>query len=153
MVKLVRQGRSQREVARRFRVSLHTVQRWLARAGERPLAAVDWSSRPHTPQKVANKTSAKVEREICALRKKLETQSALGFTGALTIHDALQGSDVPGQVPSVRTIGRILHRHGFLDRRRRIRHAAPPAGWYLQGLAQGRSEEHTSELQSLRHLV
>jgi hypothetical protein len=98
---------------------------------------VDWSSRPHTPQKVANKTSAKVEREICALRKKLETHSALGFTGALTIHDALQGSDVPDPVPSVRTIGRILHRHGFLDRRRRIRPAAPPAGWYLQGLAQG----------------
>jgi hypothetical protein len=98
---------------------------------------VDWSSRPHTPQKVANKTSAKVEREICALRKKLQTQGALGFTGALTIHDALQGSDVPEPLPSVRTIGRILHRHGFLDRRRRIRRAAPPAGWYLQGLAQG----------------
>src|ERR1039458_1923 len=123
MVKLVRQGRSQREVARRFRVSLHTVQRWLARAGELPLEVVDWSSRPHTPQKGANKPSAKVEREICALRKKFETHSALGFTGALTIHDALQGSDVPDPVPSVRTIGRILHRHGFLDRRRRTRHS------------------------------
>src|ERR1035441_2842827 len=102
MVKLVRQGRSQREVARRFRVSLHTVQRWLARAGELALAAVDWSSRPHTPQKVANKTSAKVEREICVLRKQLETQSALGFIGALAIHDALQGSDVAETVRSVR---------------------------------------------------
>jgi hypothetical protein len=67
------------------------------------LDAVDWSSRPHTPQKLANKTSAKVEREICALRKKLETQGALGFTGALTIHDALQGSNVPEPLPSVRT--------------------------------------------------
>jgi transposase len=137
MVKLVRQGTSQREAARRFHVTLHTVQRWLMRAGELPLEAVDWSSRPHTPQKVANKTSAKVEREICALRKELETQGALGFTGALTIHDALQESDVPEPLPSVRTIGRILHRHGLLDRRRRIRHAAPPAGWYLPSLAQG----------------
>jgi len=32
MVKLVRAGISQREVARRFNVSLHAAQRWVARA-------------------------------------------------------------------------------------------------------------------------
>jgi hypothetical protein len=137
MVHLVRQGKSQREVARRFHVTLHTVQRWLERAKDLPLDAVDWRSRPHTPLIVVNKTPAKLEREICSLRKKLETQGALGFTGALTIHDALQGTDSSHAVPSVRTIGRILHRHGFMDRRRRVRQAAPPAGWYLPALAQG----------------
>ena len=137
MVNLVRRGVSQREVARRFHVSLHTVQRWLERARNRPLANVDWSARSHLPRKIANKTAAKVEREICALRKKLETEGALGFIGALTIHDALQAAGGADSVPSVRTIGRILQRHGFLDRRRRTRHAAPPAGWYLPGLRQG----------------
>jgi hypothetical protein len=35
-------------------------------------------------------------------------------------------------------MGRILRREGFLDRARRIRNAAPPAGWYLPGLAERR---------------
>ena len=137
MVRLVRQGVSQREVARRFHVTLHTVQRWLERAADIRLEAVDWRSRPHVPLAVVNKTPAPLEREICALRQKLETQSALGFTGARTIHDALHGSVGSDPVPSVRTIGRILQRQGFLDRHHRIRHAAPPAGWYLPALAQG----------------
>ncbi len=137
MVRLVRQGSSQRAVARRFHVSLHTVQRWLARAADRPLPQVDWRSRPHRARTVVNKTSTAVERKICALRQKLARQGALGFIGALTLHQALQGAAGSARIPSVRTIGRILRRHGFMDRRRRLRHAAPPAGWYLPGLAQG----------------
>jgi putative transposase len=137
MVRLVRQGKSQREIARRFGVSLHTVQRWVDRAGDIPLEAVDWKSRPHIPRTVVNKTAAKIEREICAIRKKLESESALGFSGALSIHEALHGSIPVELVPSVRTIGRILQRNGFMDRRHRVRNQAPPAGWYLPGLAQG----------------
>lgn len=135
MVKLFREGISQREIARRFRVALHTVQRWIHRANGFSLHEVDWSDRSHTPQKHANKTAAHIERKICAVRKKLEKEGALGFSGALSIHQVLQHTNTLRSVPSVRTIGRILKRRGLLDRPRRIRNAAPPAGWYLPGLA------------------
>ena len=135
MVKLVRQGKSQRAVARQLRVTLHTVQRWLARAEGLELEAVNWSERSHLAHTIANRTSPEVEQKICVLRKQLESSGALGFSGAQSIHEALQGSQ---DKPSVRTIGRILRRRGFLDKPRRIRSAAPPAGWYLPELA-GRS--------------
>jgi hypothetical protein len=79
MVTLVRRGKSQREVARRVGVTLRTVQRWIDRAGEQPLASVNWKARSHAPRRVANKTHAVLEREVCALRKRLATESALGF--------------------------------------------------------------------------
>ena len=132
MVEMVRQGKSQRAAARRFRVTLHTIQRWFARAEGLDLEVVDWSERSHLAGTVANKTPVAVEEQICALRKELESSAALGFSGARSIHEALKGSE--GK-PSVRTIGRILRRKGFLDRPRRIRNTAPPAGWYLSGLS------------------
>ena len=138
MVAMVRQGESQRAVARRFGVTLHTVQRWLARADGLGLEAVDWSERSHAAHKIANKTPTDVEQKICALRKELESSAALGFSGAQSIHEALQKLEEQIASPSVRTIGRILRRKGLLDRPRRIRNAAPPAGWYLSGLV-GRS--------------
>jgi hypothetical protein len=102
------------------------------------LAVVDWSERSHVAHHIANKTTADMERRVCALRKELESKAALGFSGAQSIHEALQGGKDVGPIPSVRTIGRILRREGFLDHARRIRHAAPPAGWYLPGLAERR---------------
>lgn len=122
-------------MARKFRVSLHTVQRWWRRAKGLELDAVDWSERPHTAHNIANKTVAGMERKICALRKELQSEGALGFSGAQTIHQILQARQDVGSIPSVRTIGRILRREGFLDRPQRIRNAALPAGWYLPGLA------------------
>src|SRR5258706_3931953 len=138
MVKLFRNGKSQRKIARQFGVSLHTVKRWIERSGGYALENVDWSDHSNIPQRIANKTAAHVERKICRIRKTLEKDGALGFSGALSIHEALQGSKEVRSIPSVRTIGRILQRQGFLDRQRRIRNASPPAGWYLPGLA-GRS--------------
>src|SRR5450432_1161226 len=140
MVAMVRRGKSRREGARRFGVTLRTVQRWMERAGEDPLASVDWSARSHAPRQVANKTAAILERAVCAMRSQLATDSALGFVGAQAIQEALSGQSHLSAVPSLRTIGRILRRNGLLDRRQRIRRAAPPPGWYLPVAAQQRAE-------------
>lgn len=140
MVALVRSGKSRREVARRFGVTLRTVQRWLRRADKRPLTSVDWRARSHAPGRVANKTQATLERKICALRKQLATDSALGFVGAQAIHEALMDQPSFPAAPSVRTIGRILKRNGLLDSNQRVRRAAPPPGWYLPAVAQQLAE-------------
>lgn len=117
------------------------MQRWLKRAGNEPLGTVNWKSRSHAPKAVANKTRAALERKVCALRKSLAAQeSALGFVGALAIHEALIGQCQLAAVPSVRTIGRILRRNGLLDAQQRIRRPAPPVGWYLPAAAQGLAE-------------
>jgi transposase len=140
MVALVRSGKSQRQVARRFGVTLRTVQRWLDRATDRPLGSVNWKARSHAPRGVANKTQAVLERDICALRRQLATESALGFVGAQAIHEVLLGRSHFPVVPSVRTIGRILRRNGLLDYHQRIRRVAPPPGWYLPAAAQQLAE-------------
>ena len=69
MIEMVRRGGSERGVARKFRVSLHTVQRWWGRAKGLVLGAVDWSERSHVAHRIANKTPADMERKICVLRK------------------------------------------------------------------------------------
>ena len=133
---MVRCGHSQRFVAHRFRVSLHTIQRWVQRAGTLPLKEVDWGNRSKTAHQIANKTSADLEQAVCLVRKQLETTGALGFIGAQAIQDALRERAALSALPSVRTIGRILRRQGLLDGQRRVRRAAPPPGWYLPGVAQ-----------------
>jgi Homeodomain-like domain len=140
MVSLVRRGHSQRSVARRFRISLHTIQRWVQRAGDLPLPQVDWSSRSKIAHQISNKTLPGVEQEVCLMRKQLETVGALGFVGAQAIHDALRERAASSALPSVRTIGRILRRRGLLDGQRRVRRAAPPPGWYLPEVAQQLAE-------------
>jgi hypothetical protein len=74
------------------------------------------------------------------VRWELRERSVLGEYGARAIHDALRGRSGPAaSIPSVRTIGRILERHGVLDRRRR-RRPPPPAGWYLPDVRERRVE-------------
>jgi hypothetical protein len=139
MVAAVRRGQTQRAVARRFRVALSHLQYWLARAGQRPLAQVDWRDQSPAPRRQARQTSPALERRIVALRHQLR-RGALGFIGAQAIHDALRGRRSATPPPSVRTIGRILRRHGLLDGVRRVRRAAPPPGWYLPAVAARRAE-------------
>lgn len=135
----VRAGASVRAVARRFGVALRTVQRWVKRAGSQPLAKVEWASRPQRPQRVANKTEGALERQICAVRPALAVESALGFCGAQAVAEALTAQGVE-QVPSVRTINRILARHGLQDAHARVRRKAPVPGWYLPAVREGRAE-------------
>jgi hypothetical protein len=139
MVEMVRSGVSQREVARRFRVSLNTVQRWVARAGADSLKEVDWSARPAGCRVSPRRTKLGVEHRILAVRKRLRTKSDLGECGAHAIHRELVTEGLK-HVPSVTTIGRILSRRGALDGRRRVRRPAPPPGWYLSDVAHGRAE-------------
>jgi hypothetical protein len=129
IVEAVRGGESQRAVARRFRVSLRMVQRWMQRAAGQDVAAVDWADRSHRPHTI-HRTPATIEDKIVRLRQQLRDTSALGEYGDQAIHRALlaRGARV---VPSVRTIARILVRRGALERRRRVRRPPPPAGWYL----------------------
>ena len=104
--------------------------------------SVDWSDRSHAPLRQAGQTSPAVERRIGVLRQQLQ-RGALGFIRAQAIHEALQARRSKTPPPSVRTIGRILRRHGWLDgvrRVRRVRQLAPPPGWYLPAVAARRAE-------------
>lgn len=131
-----RGGASQRSVAAQFRVSLATVQYWLKRTGDRPLERVDWSNR----QPIANhiqRTSVQLEEVILDVRRQLRQESILGEYGPLAIHRALEmRADLPGALPAVRTIARVLERRGALDAQRRVRRPPPPPGWYLPDLRQ-----------------
>lgn len=131
----VRRGGSYRSVARRFGVSVRTVQVWVARAAGRRLDRVDWSSRrPGLPVPV-NRTPRRLESRVVALRKHLRAVDVLGEYGAAAIHQALQAEGAQ-PLPSIRTVGRILARRGAVDHRQRVRRPAPPPGWHLPAVAQ-----------------
>jgi hypothetical protein len=151
MVEAVRAGASRRAVARRFGVSLPTVQRWVARAGTGALDAVDWGDRSSAPRRQARRASPAAEGLVRRLRIEL-AGSVLGEHGALAIRLALETrSDAPRQLPSVRTIGRILERGGLLDGRRRVRHPPPPRGWYLPDVREHRQElDQMDSIEELR---
>jgi hypothetical protein len=139
MVAAVRQGTSMRSVARRFRVSLRTVQVWVSRSGDQRLDRVDWSNRPRGGRREQYSTAARIEDLVVRLRQELRDSSPLGEFGARAIHDELQRQRVE-PLPSVRTIGRILVRRGQLDVRRRVRRPPPPSGWYLPRVAARKAE-------------
>jgi len=128
MVAAVRRGACQRAVARRFGVDLRTVQYWLARAAGQRLDRVDWADHRFCSHRAANRTSPPVEDRVLALRRAL-AQDILGECGAVRIRDALLAEGSPA--PAVRTIGRILVRHGAVDYRQRQRRPPPPPGWHL----------------------
>jgi len=131
-----------RSVAARFGVSLRTVQRWVAHAGQAPLGRVDWSGR-RGGRREAQATSLDVENLILELRCELRESSDLGEFGAAAIHrELVERQDTLGleRIPSVRTIGRILERRGALDGRRRTRRTPPPRGWYLRDVREQRAE-------------
>lgn len=131
-----------RSVARRFGVSLHTVQRWVAHADGRRLDRVDWSG-PRGGRRETQATAPETEELVIELRKELRDGSDLGEFGAAAIHRELTKRRARlklDRVPSVRTIGRILERRGALDGRRRRRFPPPPKGWYLPDVREQRAE-------------
>src|SRR5215470_2588245 len=139
MVEAVRAGASLRQVAHRFGVSLPTVQRRVARAGDQRLDRVDWSDRPCGLPSPVNRTERSVEDLVRTIRQHLRETSDLGEFGAAAIHREWVARGI-AEPPSVRTIGVILQRRGALDYHRRVRRPPPRAGWYLPGVADGRAE-------------
>lgn len=139
MVLAVRRGASLRKVARRFGVTLHTVQRWVARAKGSRLDRVGWCDQPRGARVSARRTPPAVERSILELRRELREESVLGEYGAAAIHRVLIERGCC-EVPGLRTIGRVLQRHGALDHRGRVRRASPPPGWHLPLVARGDAE-------------
>jgi hypothetical protein len=139
MVVSVREGRSMRSVARQFKVRVGTVQLWVQRAEGRVLEDINWSDRPSGCRIPVNRTPRKVEDRVLGLRRSLQERSDLGEFGAEAIHRALVQLNLH-EVPSVRTIGRILERRGVLDGRKRARRSPPPRGWYLPDVASGQVE-------------
>jgi hypothetical protein len=130
MVSAIRRGASFRAVARRFRCSLRTVQVWVARAKRQRLDRVDWTDHPPGRRSAINRTPLAVEARVLAVRRQLQQDDILGEYGAAAIRQALLASQA-APAPALRTIGRILARHGALDHRQRVRRPPPPPGWHL----------------------
>jgi len=121
MVNAVRRGVTMREVARRFGVTLRTVQRWVRRATGRRLDRVDWAARPSGARPSPRRTAVAVEHSVLALRRELRASSVLGEYGAAAVRAALRARGGGEAVPSERTVARILVRHGAVDRGDRVR--------------------------------
>ena len=137
-MRLVRQGQGVREVARKFRVSPGSVVFWVKRAKGLRLERVDFQDRSHA--RIQSRESfGSTERRVLGLRKWLREESALGEFGAVAIHRELVREGKPS-VPSIRSIGYILERHGALDYRHRLRRPPPPRGWYLPEVRDGNAE-------------
>jgi putative transposase len=138
MVAAVRQRQSIRAVARRSGVSTSTVLYWVERAKGQRLDRVDWQDRSRAPHHT-QRTDAELEEQVLRLRRQLRKDSDLGAYGAEAIQQALQEQGLT-DIPSVRTINRILQRRGALDGRQRVRRPPPPRGWYLPDLAKAGAE-------------
>ncbi len=138
MVNYVRRGGSLRAAARRFARSVRTVWLWVQRARGQRLDRVDWSDRGSGPRRPHNRTAAAMQRLIVRTRVRLQRRDALGLCGARRIRAWLHARAV-APVPSVRTIERVLARHGLLTSPR-VRRPPPPAGWFLLPVASGAAE-------------
>jgi len=139
MVVAVRQGTTVRAVAKRFGVAHSVVQYWVARAADQRLDRIDFATRRRGPRRPANKVTPEVEQLVLTVRKALKQSSALGEFGAVAIREEMVRRHVK-ELPSVRTIGRILERRGALDGRKRVRRPPPPRGWYLPEVAAQKAE-------------
>ncbi|MDZ4287381.1 MAG: hypothetical protein U0984_05455 [Prosthecobacter sp.] len=102
---------------------------------------VDWTNHSPGCAQGANRTSKALEQAILKARAELRV-SDLGEWGAQAIHGHLRATlgSLKVTVPSVRTIGRVLLRHGVLDGKQRTRRPPPPPGWYLPLLAAHKAE-------------
>src|SRR6185312_323004 len=137
MVAAVRAGLSLRAAAKKFGVAVATVAHWVERANGRRLDRVDFADRSRAPHKT-RRTATAVEELIVQTRREL-AKGDLGSVGAAAIRQTLVEQGL-AEVPSLRTIHRVLSRRGALDGTKRIRRPPPPKGWYLPDLATAKVE-------------
>ena len=146
LVRAVRAGLSQRDAARRFGTSLSCVQYWLAQAGARRLDRVQWQDRRRGPRTgPVNATSTAIILDVLVARAALKA-GVLGECGAQAVWEHLRALHPGRKLPCVRTIARLLARHGCTDSRRRVRRPPPPRGWYLPSIAQGKAEMDCADI-------
>lgn len=145
MVLAVRRGSPLRRVAAWFGVAHGTVQYWVTRVRGQRLDRVDFADRPRGRARPANRVSQRIEKRVLKLRRELKDRSPLGECGAAAIARGLAQCELRS-MPSVRTIGRILYRHGVLDARHRLRRPPPPKGWYLPEVATRKAEIDSFDL-------
>ncbi|MGH7957847.1 MAG: hypothetical protein ACREH8_12690 [Opitutaceae bacterium] len=100
---------------------------------------MNWSDLPRGCRTPANRISPKAEDRILSIRRFLRERSDLGECGPQAIRDEMIRRRLK-EVPSARTIARILGRRGALDGRRRQRWKSPPRGWFLCDAAARRAE-------------
>ena len=86
-----------------------------------------------------------MQRSLCRLRRQLGHDD-LGFISAEAVQAAFHALHPQAHLPSVRTIHRVLHAHGFMDAIRRRRMPAPPPGWYLPDCASATAELDSFDL-------
>jgi transposase InsO family protein len=150
------------ELCREFGVSRQTGYTWLKRyAAGGAAQVVDRSRRPvHSPAR----TAAEIEQRVIELRRRWPDWGAPKL-------QALLSQQLEGQAPSVRTVHRILERHGLIQDRERHRPAlqrfersAPNELWQMdfkgpQGFNTGCAvgplsilDDHSRYLIALQHL-
>lgn len=143
MVQYVKTGASYRAAARRWRVSLRTVARWMERARGCALGEVDWQDRPSGAPRPSSRTPRPVVTAIARARRRLQRHDALGEHGPAAIRRDLLARGIAA--PCERTIARWLVRLG-LSGRERWRRPPPPKGWYLPEVRTGRAEVDSCDI-------
>lgn len=116
-----------------------TLAKWRDRTRGLQLSRAELTDRRSTGQRPSNRASDAVESRVLEVRRFLRDDSALGDHGAWAIREHME-SEGDVEVPSLRTIGRILARRGALDARTRVRRPSPQPGWYVPEVAGGKSE-------------
>lgn len=121
-------------------IALSSLQYWIRKSAGRNLSKFDFQDAPCGPHRCPNRTTPQLEAAVLRWRRRL-TVGDLGECGAAAIARAL-AEHLPSHahLPCIRTIHRILERHGAIEARQRIRRPPPPRGWYLPALAARRAE-------------
>ena len=141
-------------VAREFGVSRKTAHKWLAAfdaAGPEPAAAA-LADRPRRPRRSPGRTPGPVERDVLAVRDRYNW-GPRKIRAFLLQQAERDGLPPPPGLPSVRTVGAILARHGRVAARDDADPAAPPQRFERAGPNELWQVDHKGPLEVERRPV